>query len=56
MSVRDIRSHLAQIYGVEVGPDLISKVTDAVTDGLNTWQNRPLNAVWPIIPPSTPCG
>ncbi|MER6377348.1 transposase [Streptomyces mirabilis] len=49
MSVRDIRSHLAQIYGVEVSPDLISKVTDAVIDELVTWQNRPLDAVWPII-------
>ena len=49
MSVRDIRSHLAQIYGVEVSPDLISKVTDAVVDELVTWQNRPLDAIWPII-------
>jgi transposase-like protein len=49
MSVRDIRSHLAQIYGVEVSPDLISKVTDAVVDELVNWQNRPLDAVWPII-------
>ncbi|MFI6007028.1 IS256 family transposase [Streptomyces sp. NPDC051366] len=49
MSVRDIRSHLAQIYGVEVSPDLISKVTDAVVDELVGWQNRPLDAIWPII-------
>ena len=49
MSVRDIRSHLANMYGVEVSPDLISKVTDAVTDELDAWQNRPLDAVWPII-------
>jgi transposase-like protein len=49
MSVRDIRSHLAGIYGVEVSADLISKVTDAVTDELTTWQNRPLDAIWPII-------
>ncbi|GAB2722720.1 hypothetical protein GCM10010442_49960 [Kitasatospora kifunensis] len=49
MSVRDIRSHLARIYGVEVSPDLISKVTDAVVDELAGWQNRPLDAVWPVI-------
>ncbi|MGA6161003.1 IS256 family transposase [Stenotrophomonas sp. NPDC087984] len=49
MSVRDIRSHLAAMYGVEVSPDLISKVTDAVADELATWQNRPLDAIWPII-------
>ncbi|MFI6689716.1 IS256 family transposase [Streptomyces sp. NPDC050485] len=49
MSVRDIRSHLAGMYGIEVSPDLISKVTDAVTDELEAWQTRPLDAVWPII-------
>ncbi|MET9046037.1 IS256 family transposase [Streptomyces sp. NPDC004362] len=49
MSVRDIRSHLASLYGIEVSPDLISKVTDAVADKLAAWQNRPLDAVWPII-------
>ncbi|MFI9724678.1 IS256 family transposase [Streptomyces sp. NPDC052396] len=49
MSVRDIRSHLAGMYGVEVSADLISKVTDAVADELDAWQNRPLDAVWPII-------
>ncbi|GAA1200348.1 IS256 family transposase [Streptomyces rhizosphaericus] len=49
MSVRDIRSHLAGIYGIEVSPDLISKVTDAVTDELDAWQTRPLDAIWPII-------
>ncbi|MCD9166302.1 IS256 family transposase, partial [Streptomyces albireticuli] len=49
MSVRDIRSHLAGMYGIEVSPDLISKVTDAVTDELDAWQTRPLDAVWPII-------
>ncbi|WP_369359754.1 IS256 family transposase [Streptomyces sp. cg2] len=49
MSVRDIRSHLAGCYGVEVSPDLISKVTDAVADELAAWQNRPLEAIWPII-------
>jgi transposase-like protein len=37
------------MYGIEVSPDLISKVTDAVTDKLTSWQNRPLDAVWPII-------
>ncbi|MFF0226985.1 transposase [Streptomyces sp. NPDC004629] len=32
-----------------VSPDLISKVTDAVADELAAWQNRPLDAIWPII-------
>ncbi|MFE2537855.1 transposase [Streptomyces sp. NPDC059371] len=49
MSVRDIRSHFAQIYDVEVSPDLISKVTDALVGELVSWQNKPLDAVWPII-------
>lgn len=39
MSVRDIRSHLANLYGVQVSPDLICKVTDAVTEEITTWQN-----------------
>jgi putative transposase len=49
MSVRDIRSHLAKLYGVEVSPDLISKVTDAVTEEITAWQNRPLDPIWPVV-------
>jgi putative transposase len=49
MSVRDIRAHLAGLYGVEVSADLISKVTEAVTEEITTWQNRPLDPVWPIL-------
>lgn len=49
MTVRDIRTHLEEIYGVDVSPDLISKVTDAVWDELEEWRNRPLDAVYPIL-------
>jgi len=49
MTVRDIRSHIEQLYGVDVSPDLISKVTDAVNEELTAWQNRPLEPVWPIV-------
>jgi putative transposase len=49
MSVRDIRAHLAEIYGVEVGHDLISRVTDAVLDDVREWQQRPLEDVYPIL-------
>lgn len=49
MTVRDIRAHLAEIYDVDVSPDLISKVTDAVFDELEEWRNRPLDAVYPIV-------
>ena len=37
------------IYGVEVGHDLISRVTDAVIDDVRAWQQRPLEDVYPVI-------
>ncbi len=46
LTTGDIRAHLAEIYGVEVSRDLISKVTDAVADELAAWQSRPLDATW----------
>jgi putative transposase len=49
MSVRDIQAHLAELYGVEVGHDLISRVTDAVLDDVREWQQRPLEDVYPIL-------
>ena len=49
MSVRDIQGHLHEIYGVEVSPDLISKVTDAVIDELRMWQSRALEPVYLIV-------
>jgi transposase-like protein len=49
MSTRDIRAHLREIYGVEVSPDLISRVTDAVLEELQEWQARPLDAVYPVV-------
>jgi putative transposase len=49
MTTRDIRAHLREIYGVEVSPDLISRVTDAVVDELQEWQPRPLDSVWPVV-------
>src|SRR5215813_12298841 len=49
MTTRDIRAHLREIYGVEVSPDLISRVTDAVVEELAEWQSRPLDAVYPVI-------
>jgi putative transposase len=49
LSVREIRGHLEEIYGIEVSPDLISAVTDAVLDEVAEWQNRPLDAVYPLI-------
>jgi putative transposase len=49
MSVRDIQAHLAEIYGTEISPDLISSVTNAVVEEVQAWQARPLDAVWPIV-------
>jgi putative transposase len=49
MTTRDIRAHLREIYGVEVSPDLISRVTDAVIDELAEWQARPLDRVYPVV-------
>jgi len=49
MSVRDTQAHLAEIYGVDVSPELISKVTDAVIPELRAWQSRPLDPVYPIV-------
>lgn len=49
MTVREIRGHLEELYGIEVSPDLISAVTDAVLDEVAEWQNRPLEACYPLI-------
>ncbi len=49
MSVRDIQGHLQEMYGVEVSPDLISRVTDAVAEDVSAWQQRPLDAVYCIV-------
>ena len=49
LSVREIRGHLEEIYGIEVSPDLISAVTDAVLEEVAEWQNRPLDQVFPIV-------
>jgi putative transposase len=49
MTVREIQGHLLDIYGTEVSPDLISTVTDGVYEEVRAWQNRPLDAVYPIV-------
>jgi putative transposase len=49
MTVRDIKAHLLEIYEVEVSPDLISRITDAVLDEVKEWQARPLDTVYPVI-------
>ena len=49
VSTRDIQDTLHELYGVDVSPSLISKVTDKVWEAVEDWQNRPLEAIYPII-------
>src|SRR5215472_16892471 len=49
MTTRDIAAHLREMYDVDVSPDLISRVTDAVLEELADWQSRPLDRVYPVI-------
>jgi putative transposase len=48
LSTRDTKAHLEEIYGVEVSPDLVSSVTEAVIEEVRQWQTRPLESVYPI--------
>ena len=49
LTVRDIQSHLLDLYGLKVSPDLISRVTDAVLDEVRDWQSRALDRMYPIV-------
>src|SRR4030095_6249877 len=49
MTVREIQGHLLELYGAEVSPDLISRVTDAGLDEVREWQSRPLDPVYPVV-------
>jgi putative transposase len=49
MSTREIQGHLRELYGIDVSPDLVSAVTDAVLEEVTEWQNRPLEALYPLI-------
>jgi putative transposase len=49
MSTGDIQAHLAEIYGTDISRDTISRITDAVVEDLLSWQNRPLDRVYPVL-------
>jgi putative transposase len=49
MTTREIRGHLRDLYGIDVSSDLISVITDAVLEEVTEWQNRPLEALYPLI-------
>src|SRR4051794_16650032 len=50
MSTREIQGHLRELYGIDISPDLVSAVTDAVLDEVAEWQNRPLGALSTGLP------
>nr|VGM55633.1 Transposase and inactivated derivatives [Klebsiella pneumoniae] len=49
MTTREIASTFKELYDADVSPTLVSKVTDAVMEQVTEWQNRPLDAVYPIV-------
>ena len=49
LTVREIQGHLAELYGIDVSPDLISAVTDAILEEIAEWQNRPLEPLYPLV-------
>src|SRR5512144_172508 len=49
MSTREIQGHLRELYGIDVSPDLISAVTEVVLEEVTEWQNRPLEALYPLV-------
>ena len=49
MSNRDIEDHLRDIYGVGISPSLVSRITDKILPEMQEWQNRPLEAIYPIV-------
>jgi putative transposase len=49
MSVRDVQAHIAEVYQVEVSPELVSRITDSVLPELREWQSRPLDPIYPVV-------
>ena len=49
LTVREIEAFLREMYGVDVSPDLISTVTDAVVAEVTAWQTRPLESLYPVV-------
>jgi transposase-like protein len=49
LTVREIQAFLVEMYAVEVSPDFISSVTDAVLAEVTAWQSRPVDAMYPVV-------
>lgn len=49
MSTRDIEDHMRDIYGIDVSPAMVSKITDKLLPMISEWQSRPLDRVYPVV-------
>lgn len=49
MTTREIEEHLREMYGIEVSPQFISRATERMQSEIVEWQNRPLEAVYPVV-------
>jgi putative transposase len=49
LTTGEVQAHLAEVYGADVSRQTISTITDKVIEGMNEWQNRPLDPVYPVI-------
>ncbi len=49
LTTGEVAAHLAEVYGAQVSRQTISTITDKVIEGMNEWQNRPLDPVYPVI-------
>jgi transposase-like protein len=49
MTVREIQGHLEELYQIDIAPSVISTVTDAVVEEVTQWQQRPLDALYPVV-------
>ena len=49
MSQRDIAEQIKELYGVEISPELVTKISEKIMPEVSAWQNRPLEKVYPFV-------
>jgi putative transposase len=49
MTTREIAEHVGELYGVEISPDLVSAVTEAVLEEVAAWQSRGLESTYAVV-------
>jgi len=49
MTTRDIENHIEEIYGLEISPTTISRITESIVVHAKEWQNRLLDEIYPIV-------